>query len=109
MIQENHQLSEASLRMATQEIRVDLLYERHADGRYYVTSKDVPGFRMAGSDIDIIQADLNEVVMDLMRLNANFVVEEMHWVPSLEEVKKHLQKPGPEGRATYVLSGRLAA
>ncbi|HWY60352.1 MAG TPA: hypothetical protein VNW15_00475 [Rhizomicrobium sp.] len=99
----------ARLTMATQEIRVDLTYERHADGRYYVTSKDIPGFRMAGSDIDVIQADLNEVVSDLMRLNADFVVEEMHWVPSLEEVKKHLQKPGPEGRVTYILSGKLAA
>jgi hypothetical protein len=95
--------------MGTQEIRVELNYERHSDGRYYVTSKDIPGFHMAGSDIDAIQADLNEVVKDLMRLNAHFEVEEFRWVPSLEEVKSHLHRPSGDGRATYVVSGKLAA
>jgi hypothetical protein len=95
--------------VATQEIRVELTYERHSDGRYYVTSNDIPGFRMAGTDIDAIHADLDEVVSDLLRLNSNFVVEELRWVPSLDDVKHHLAKPGPEGRALYVVSGNLAA
>ncbi|HUE64924.1 MAG TPA: hypothetical protein VMO78_11170 [Rhizomicrobium sp.] len=38
--------------MASQQIKIELRYERHNDGRYYVTSDDVPGFRMAGADID---------------------------------------------------------
>jgi hypothetical protein len=95
--------------VATQEISVEVVYERHADGRYYVSSKEIPGFRMAGSDIDAIQADLNQVVSDLLQINAGFVVEEFRWVPSLEDVKKHLARPAPVGPARYVLSGRLAA
>lgn len=95
--------------MATQEIKIELLYERRNDGRYYVTSNDVPGFRMSGTDIDIIQKDLNEVVSDLLRLNSGFVVEELRWVPNLEDVKHHLQKPSPDGRATYIASGTMAA
>ena len=51
--------------MASQQIKIELRYERHSDGRYFVTSDDVPEFRMAGTDIDQIQKDLNEVVMDL--------------------------------------------
>ena len=94
--------------MGTQEISVELKYERHSDGRYYVTSEDIPGFRMAGFNIDAIQNDLNEVVSDLLRLNSNFLVEEVRWVPSLDDVKKHLVKPH-EGRVVYVVSGRLAA
>jgi len=95
--------------MATQEISIELVYERHDDGRYYVSSDDVPGFRMAGSDIDVIHADLNEVVSDLLRHNSGFVIEELRWVPSLEDVKRHLEKPGPEGKARYVASGTIAA
>ena len=95
--------------MATQEISIELVYERHGDGRYYVTSSDVPGFRMAGTDIDAIQADLNEVVSDLLLHNSGFVVAELRWVPSLEDVKHHLQRPNPEGKARYVASGTIAA
>lgn len=94
--------------MSTQ-ISIELVYERHSDGRYYVHSDDVPGFRMAGSDIDAIQADLNAVVSDLLRLNSGFVVTELVWVPSLEDVKRHLQKPPPEGKVRYVASGTIAA
>jgi hypothetical protein len=38
--------------MASQQIRIELTYKRHSDGRYFVTSDDVPGFRMVGTDID---------------------------------------------------------
>lgn len=92
--------------MASQQIKIELRYERHSDGRYYVTSDDVPGFRMAGADIDQIHNDLNEVVTDVLRLNSGFVVEELHWVPSLEEVKLHLHRPAPQGRAIYIARSR---
>ncbi|HUE64925.1 MAG TPA: hypothetical protein VMO78_11175 [Rhizomicrobium sp.] len=46
---------------------------------------------------------------DLLRLNSGFVVEELHWVPSLEEVKLHLHRPAPRGRAIYIASGTVAA
>jgi hypothetical protein len=95
--------------MAPQQIKIELRYERHSDGRYFVTSDDVPGFRMAGTDIDKIQSDLNEVVTDLLRLNSGFFVEELHWVPSLSEVKRHLRRPDPDGKAIYIASGTVAA
>ena len=95
--------------MAPQQIKIELKYERLRDGRYFVTSDDVPGFRMAGTDLDAIQKDLDEVVKDLLRLNSKFIVEELTWVPSLDEAKRHLQKPGPDGRALYIASGEIAA
>jgi hypothetical protein len=95
--------------MASQKIRIELQFERHSDGRYFVTSDDVPGFRMAGTDIEAIQKDLDEVVKDLLRLNSNFVVEELTWVPSLDEAKRHLQSPSPDGRAVYIAIGQIAA
>lgn len=94
--------------MPDQEISIDLVFERHDDGRYYVTSDDVPGFRMAGCDIDSIQKDLNEVVTDLLLHNSGFVVRELRWVPSLDELKEHLKKPR-EGKARYVARGAIAA
>jgi hypothetical protein len=48
-------------------------------------------------------------VTDLLRLNSGFFVEDLHWVPSLEEVKRHLHKPVPEGRTVYIASGTVAA
>lgn len=93
----------------TKEISIELRYEKHSDGRYYVRSFDLPGFRLAGPDLDALQADLDQVVTDLLLHNAGFVVEALRWVPSIEDVKLHLQKPGPEGKATYVASGKIAA
>jgi hypothetical protein len=92
-----------------QEISIDLIFERTADGRYHVSSEDVPGFQMAGSDIDAIQSDLNEVVSDLLRYNSGFIVSELRWVPNLEDVKRHLQKPNLQGRVRYVARGNVAA
>lgn len=93
----------------TQEIAIDLIFERDSEGRYQVRSADVPGFYMAGSDIDAIHGDLNEVVSDLLRLNSGFIVSEIRWVPSIDDVKKHLEKPPTEGKIRYVASGTMAA
>ena len=93
----------------TQLVSIELVFERGTDGRYRVTSDDVPGFRMAGHDIDAIQSDLNEVVADLLWHNSGFKVTELKWVPSLDDVKRHLQKPNPEGKVRYVASGTMAA
>ena len=58
--------------MATQEMSIQLIYERHSDGRYYVRSDNLPGFRLAGTNLDALQADLDEVVKDLLLHNENF-------------------------------------
>lgn len=91
------------------QIPIDLIFERTGDGRYRVTSDDVPGFYMAGDDIDAIQSDLNEVVSDLLRLNCGFIASEIRWFPTLSDVKGHLEKPLPEGKIRYIASGILAA
>lgn len=95
--------------MAEQEISIELVFEKSSDGRYCVSSDDVPGFYMAGYDIDAIHGDLNEVVSDLLRHNSGFVVSELRWVPSIEDVKRHLQRPNPHGKVRYVASGTMAA
>jgi hypothetical protein len=95
--------------MATQEMSIQLIYERHSDGRYYVRSDNLPGFRLAGTNLDALQADLDEVVKDLLLHNENFVVEGLRWVPGPEDIKRHLSKPGPEGKAVYIAHGTIAA
>jgi hypothetical protein len=95
--------------MTTQEISIELVFEKDSDGRYYVRSEEIPGFYMAGYDIDAIHGDLNDVVSDLLRLNSGFVVSEMRWVPSIDDVKGHLKRPNPHGKVRYVASGTVAA
>ena len=95
--------------MSAQEISIEVVFERHSDGRYYVSCADVPGFRMAGSDIDAIHGDLDEVISDLLRYNSDFLVEELRWVPSIDDVKRHLQSPPKEGKVRYIASGKIAA
>jgi len=102
-------MSNLSLPSVAYEIPIDLVFERSSDGRYRVTSDDIPGFYMAGSDIDAIQGDLDEVVSDLLRHNCGFIVSEIRWMPTLNDVKQHLQKPNPEGRVRYIASGQLTA
>jgi hypothetical protein len=92
-----------------QDIPIDLVFERTSDGRYRVTSEDVPGFYMAGNDIDVIHGDLDEVVKDLLRLNSGFIASNIRWFPSLNDVKEHLKKPPAEGKIRYIASGTLAA
>jgi len=94
--------------MATQPIKVELVYERYSD-RYTVTCDAIPGFLMAGPDLDVIHADLNEVVSDLLRLNSNIAVDAFNWIPSLEEIRDHLAKPHGKKPSVYVVRGQLAA
>jgi len=95
--------------MPVQEIAIELIFERSSDGRYQVNSDDVPGFYMAGENIEAIHGDLNEVVSDLLRLNSGFIVSDIRWVPSIDDVKRHLEKPPLEGKIRYIASGRMAA
>jgi|GEM_PF-1412063 len=91
------------------EISIELQYAKHSDGRYHIDSVDVPGLRLIGADFRALQADLDEVVKDLLKLNCNFVVEELRWVPSVDDVRKQLDNPAPQGTATYIAKGMLAA
>jgi hypothetical protein len=90
------------------EIRVEIQYEMHADGRYYIRSTDIPGFHLAGADFDALQRDLDPVVKDLLLHNLGFEVESLRWVPSPDDVKQHFSKPHG-GKATYIASIRAAA
>lgn len=94
--------------MATHPIKVELVYERYSD-RYTVKCDAIPGFVMAGPDLDVIQADLNEVVSDLLRLNSDIVIDTFNWIPSLEEIRNHLAEPRGEEPSVYVVRGQLAA
>ena len=92
----------------TQDFRIVLSYEKHSNGRYYVHSQDIPGFRLVGPDLDALQRDLDSVVIDLFRENLDIEIESLKWVPSLEDVKRHLERPEPEGTFTYIARMKAA-
>lgn len=90
------------------EISLQLQYEKRG-GRFYINCPDLPGFRLAGADLDALQADLPTVIKDLLWHNLKIIADKLRWVPSLEDVAKHLKKPEPEGSATYVVKVKRAA
>ena len=90
------------------DIAIEVFYEKHSDGRYYIKSLDVPGLHLAGTDFDALQSDLDPVVKDLMIHNMGFTVESVTWVPSPSEAKKLLDRP-QSGRATYIAKVKAAA
>ena len=90
------------------EFKIELSYEKKNDGRYYIGSADVPGFRLVGPDLEALQRDLDSVVKDLLFHNNGISVDTLRWVPTLEEVQRRLDKPA-EGTATYVASVKAAA
>lgn len=85
-----------------QELRLQLRFEKHPDGRYRIRSDEMPELRLEGPDFDALQRDIDPVVSDLLLHNLGFDVEDVRWVPSLEDVKHHLQTPSPNGIATFV-------
>jgi hypothetical protein len=92
-----------------EEMSIVLHYERDAHLRYKIRSESLPWLHLEGTDIDALQRDLNPVVSDLLRHNMGFEVESIRWVPSPEEVKRHLQQPSTEGTVTYVARLKAAA
>lgn len=91
------------------QFKIELSYEKKSDGRYYIGSEDVPGFRMIGPDFDALQRDLEPLVKDLLLHNKGITVESLRWVPTLDEVKAQLNRPQPKGMATYIATVKAAA
>lgn len=92
-----------------QNIALEIFYEKHSDGRYYIKSNDVPGLHLAGTNFSALQSDLDVVVKDLLLHNLGFAAESVTWVPSPDDAKQMLDRPSPEGRATYIARVKAAA
>jgi hypothetical protein len=75
---------------AVQELNI--FYEKHGDGRYYIRSLDVPGLHLAGTDFADLQKDLTTAVKALLHYNLGFTVESIKFVPC----------PDDEGNSTYI-------
>ena len=64
-------------------IAVELRFERHDDGRFYIHSPDLPGLHLAGMDPDALRKDLDPVLRELLGGNANIGIERLHFFPNL--------------------------
>lgn len=93
----------------TRDIAIEILYEKHSDGRYYIKSLDVPGLHLSGMDFAALQKDLNPAVSALLHHNLGFDVEGITWVPSPEDARQMLDRPEREGKATYIARVKAAA
>ena len=78
------------------EFAIQLLFARRGDGRFHVYSPNVPGLHLAGSDLAVIRSDIEPIIKVLLYFNSNVIVDQIRWVPSLEEMVTRMAKPGAE-------------
>jgi hypothetical protein len=88
---------------------IELLFDRRGDGRFHVHSPHVPGLHLAGRDLDAIKLDVEPVLKDLLLHNSGMVVDEIEWVPSLEEIVEMMKggmpppRPEPPSKTNFLL------
>jgi hypothetical protein len=85
--------------------RIELLFDRRADGYYHVHSPALPGLQLGGMDLKAICADIPAVVRDLLWEAKRIRADEVTWLPTIEDVQK--QFPGE--REVYLVSAKDAA
>ncbi|MCK6452655.1 MAG: hypothetical protein L6R19_17675 [Alphaproteobacteria bacterium] len=90
------------------EFAIQLLFDKRGDGRIHVHSPNVPGLHLAGDDLDAIRADIEPIVKDLLYYNSNLIVDQIHWVPGLEEVVRQMAEPSEPRSKFLVIHGRAA-
>ena len=83
-------------------IALELRFERHEDGRFYVHSPDLPGLHLAGPNPDALRGDLESALRDVLSGNANVGVERMHFFPNLANM--FASDPGLPRRETCVVT-----
>ena len=91
-------------------------FVRRPDGRFHINSPGIPGLHLAGRDLDRIRADLEPIVKDLLFHNHNIVVDQLSWVPSLDDTFKKakagqlapLPTPKPGEPSFLVIVGHAA-
>lgn len=99
---------------AMSEFVIQLLFDKRSDGRFHVHSPNVPGLHLAGKSIELIRGDIEPVVRDLLFYNSGMVVDQIRWVPSLDEVVKEMAPSvpaiteSPETPKFLVITGRAA-
>jgi hypothetical protein len=72
---------------------IELLFDKRRDGRFHVHSPSVPGFHLAGRNIEVIRADIEPALRDILLHNSKVVVDRIEWYPSLAEVAKRMIEP----------------
>lgn len=86
--------------------KIELLFDREADGYFHVHSPDVPGLHLAGMNLADICADIPIVVRNLLLRNKSVVAEDVQWLPSLADIQKRFPEREKE---TYFVSVKDAA
>jgi len=91
-------------------------FVKRPDGRFHIHSPGIPGLHLAGRDLDKLRADLEPIVKELLFHNHNIVVDQLSWVPSLDDTfkkaKAHqptpLPPPKPGKPSFFVIVGHAA-
>jgi predicted RNase H-like HicB family nuclease len=96
------------------EFGIQLHFAREEDGRFHVYSPSVPGLHLHGSDLAAVRAEIEPIIKDLVYFNLKLIIDQIRWVPSLDEMVHRIAKPKGKSKAPaessefLVLVGRAA-
>lgn len=96
--------------MASGEFAVRIDFRNDQDGRCYISSPDLIGLHLAGDDLDVLRRELDTIIKDLVWHNLNRVIDEIRWVPNLDEItaKYHASQKSVAATHTEVCVMQLA-
>lgn len=97
------------------EFAIRLVYDQKQDGRFHISSPDIPGLHLSGPDLAAITEDIEPLVRELLLHNAGVVVDTVKWVLPLEEMIEKMRRPAavphrpsPGDSRVLVITGRAA-
>lgn len=90
--------------MAATHYKIELLFDRRADGYFHVHSESLPGFHLAGMDLNALCEDIPAVISDLLWETKKIRAEDVVWVPTIEDIQRQF----PGDRETYIVSVKAA-
>jgi hypothetical protein len=97
------------------EFAIRLVYDHRPDGRFHISSPDIPGLHLNGPNLEGIAEDIEPLVRELLLHNSGVVVDTIKWVPPLEEMVNQMRRPtagarepSPGESRVLVITGRAA-
>ncbi|HEY1720031.1 MAG TPA: hypothetical protein VGG27_02210 [Magnetospirillaceae bacterium] len=71
------------------ECAIAVYYDKRDDGRFHISSPDLPGFHLVGPSADALGADVEPVLREMLRTTTGQAVDTMMVLPTFQTLGGH--------------------